>query len=49
MLTPAGVLAKVGGREEVGVNEIEECEGLFLDAGRSARSMGEGETNGYLS
>jgi RuvB-like protein 1 (pontin 52) len=49
MLTPAGVLAKVGGREEVGVNEIEECEGLFLDAGRSARGMGEGEANGYLT
>jgi RuvB-like protein 1 (pontin 52) len=49
MLTPAGVLAKVAGREEVGVNEIEECEGLFLDAGRSAREMGDGEANGFLS
>jgi len=47
LLTPAGVLAKVSGRQEVGVEEVEECEGLFLDAGRSARAMGEGETNGY--
>jgi RuvB-like protein 1 len=45
MLAPAAVLAKVkvgaaqGGvmKGEVGVDEVSECEDLFLDAGRSAK------------
>lgn len=45
LLAPAQVLAKVGGREEVSVGDVEECEGLFLDAGRSAK----GVTSGYIS
>ncbi|KAJ9661253.1 RuvB ATP-dependent DNA helicase pontin [Coniosporium apollinis] len=36
LLTPASVLASVGGRKEVQVADVEECEGLFLDARRSA-------------
>ncbi|KAF4313007.1 putative AAA family ATPase protein [Botryosphaeria dothidea] len=47
LLAPAQVLAKVGGREEVGVSDVEECEGLFLDAGRSAQGVG--QTSGYIS
>ncbi|KAF2096375.1 TIP49-domain-containing protein [Rhizodiscina lignyota] len=41
LLAPASVIAKVGGKQagEVGVKEIEECEALFLDAGRSARAV----------
>src|ERR1700761_5208457 len=46
LLAPAAVLArvKVGGaggtaRGEVGVEEVEECEGLFLDASRSAKEL----------
>jgi RuvB-like protein 1 (pontin 52) len=46
MLAPAAILAKVkvggiqatgGPKGEVGVEEVEECEGMFLDAGRSAK------------
>jgi RuvB-like protein 1 (pontin 52) len=40
LLAPASVLAQVGGKSEVGVAEVEECESLFLDAGRSARGLG---------
>lgn len=36
LLSPAGVLAKAAGRDTVEVPDIEECESLFLDAGRSA-------------
>jgi len=38
LLTPASILARVAGRKsgEVGVEEVEECEGLFIDARRSA-------------
>ena len=41
ILAPASVLAKVGGKQagEVGLKEVEECEGLFLDVGRSAKSV----------
>ena len=53
LLAPAAVLArvKVGGaggsaRGEVGVEEIEECEGLFLDASRSAKGLA--NENGFL-
>ena len=42
LLTPASVLAKVGGRGEVGVSDVEECESLFLDVGRSTRGLSEG-------
>ena len=42
LLAPAQVLARVGGRGEVGVTDVEECEGLFLDVGRSTRGLGAG-------
>ena len=42
LLSPASVLARVGGRSEVGTGDVEECEGLFLDVGRSTRGLGEG-------
>ncbi|KAJ4381408.1 RuvB ATP-dependent DNA helicase pontin [Didymella sp. IMI 355093] len=50
ILAPASVLAKVGGRAggEIGVQDVEECEGLFLDAGRSAKAFG-GEADGYIA
>lgn len=41
LMAPASVLARVAGRESVGVRDVEECEGLFLDAGRSARVLRE--------
>ncbi|OJD31817.1 helicase 1-like protein [Diplodia corticola] len=39
LLSPAQVLAKVGGRGEIGIADVEECEDLFLDAGRSAHGV----------
>jgi RuvB-like protein 1 (pontin 52) len=42
LLAPAQVLARVGGRAEVGVSDVQECEGLFLDVGRSTEGLGEG-------
>lgn len=42
LLAPASVLARVGGRAEVGVEDVEECEGLFLDVGRSTVGLGDG-------
>ncbi|ODQ64890.1 essential protein [Nadsonia fulvescens var. elongata DSM 6958] len=35
LLAPAGVLAKHSGREEIDIQDIQECESLFLDAKRS--------------
>ena len=49
ILAPASVLAKVGGRQggEIAVQDVEECEDLFLDAGRSAKGLG--EADGYIA
>lgn len=49
ILAPASVLAQVGGKQnrEVGTGEIEECESLFLDAGRSASLVGNAGS-GYI-
>ena len=49
LLAPASVLAKVGGRQggEIAVQDVEECEDLFLDAGRSAKGLG--EADGYIA
>ena len=40
LLAPARVVAKVAGRAEVDRPDVEECEGLFLDAGRSVQGVG---------
>ncbi len=40
MLAPARVVARVAGREEIAVEDVSECEGLFLDAGRSVGGVG---------
>jgi RuvB-like protein 1 (pontin 52) len=49
LLAPASVLAKIGGKEGgvIGVEEVEECESLFLDARRSAAVLG--RTEGYIA
>ena len=49
LLAPASVLAKVSGREagEIQVEDVAECEGLFLDARRSAKALG--ETKGWIA
>ena len=36
LLTPASILSRVNGRKEIGVDEVAECEDLFIDARRSA-------------
>jgi RuvB-like protein 1 len=49
LLAPASVLAKVSGREggKITVDDVKECEGLFLDAKTSAQKMG--TTNGLIA
>lgn len=49
LLTPASILAKVSGREGgiIDVDDVTECQGLFLDAKRSALNLG--EANGYIA
>ena len=37
LLTPASIVARVNGAKEIGVEEVDECQDLFLDARRSAR------------
>jgi len=50
LLAPASVLARASGKDgaKVGVEEVAECEDLFLDARRSAQGLlGGGEA--YIS
>ncbi|KAF1999173.1 TIP49-domain-containing protein [Amniculicola lignicola CBS 123094] len=49
LLAPASVLAKVNGREAgtIALEDVDECEGLFLDARRSAQNLA--TTNGFIS
>jgi len=49
LLAPASVLADVNGREgkQIQVEDVEECQELFIDARRSAQNMG--EANGYIA
>lgn len=37
LLTPASILAKVNGRQEINPDDVAECEDLFIDARRSAK------------
>ncbi|EUC36051.1 hypothetical protein COCVIDRAFT_11064 [Bipolaris victoriae FI3] len=49
LLAPASVLAEVNGREnkQIEVEDVEECQDLFLDARRSAEALG--QASGYIS
>ena len=51
LLAPASVLARIGGKEgaRIGTEEVRECEGLFLDAKRSAAALGGVEGKGFIS
>ena len=42
LLTPASILAKVAGRQEIKAIDVEECEELFIDARRSAGIVANG-------
>lgn len=49
LLAPASVLAEVNGREnkQIEIEDVDECQDLFLDARRSAQALG--ESNGYIA
>lgn len=49
LLAPASVLAEVSGRQgkQIQVEDVEECQDLFIDARRSAQNLA--ETNGYIA
>lgn len=48
LLTPASILAKVNGRQEISSEDVAECEDLFIDAGRSAKLVAAAD-GAYLS
>lgn len=48
LLAPASVLAKVAGRKELDSVDVEEAEGLFIDAGRSAGVLKANGGKGFL-
>lgn len=47
LLTPASILAKVNGRSQIDVSDVEECTELFIDAKQSASIVG--ATDGFVS
>ena len=47
LLTPASILARVNGRKEIDVRDIDECQDLFIDAKRSAAIVNAG--NDFIS
>ncbi|TKA60928.1 RuvB-like helicase 1 [Cryomyces minteri] len=49
LLTPASILARVGGRREVQEHDVVECEGLFIDARRSAGLLGARGEGGFIA
>ncbi|CAI5759203.1 unnamed protein product [Candida verbasci] len=44
LLTPAGVLSSTNGRNEITLEDIEECELLFLDSNRSTKVLQDNKT-----
>ncbi len=48
LLTPCSILAKVNGRSEIAVEDVAECEDLFIDARRSAL-VAEKAGGGFIS
>ncbi|POS70750.1 RuvB-like helicase 1 [Diaporthe helianthi] len=48
LLTPASILARVNGRGQIDVQDVAECEDLFLDARRSAALLSSETGKGYL-
>ncbi|OBT85543.1 RuvB-like helicase 1 [Pseudogymnoascus sp. 03VT05] len=47
LLAPASIVARCRGAQEIGVQDVAECQDLFLDAGRSSAAM-VGEGSGFL-
>ena len=49
LLTPSSILARVSGRQQIDVMDVAECEGLFIDARRSAAIVNAGAGSGFIS
>jgi RuvB-like protein 1 (pontin 52) len=49
LLTPSSILARVSGRNQIDVADVEECEDLFIDARRSAAIVNSEVGNGFIS
>ena len=50
LLAPSSILARVSGRNQIDVQDVGECESLFIDARRSAAIMNDPQTqNGFIS
>ena len=47
LLAPAGILARVNGRKEIEEIDVDECQDLFIDVGRSASIVNLGSS--YIS
>ena len=48
LLSPASILARVGGRKEIEDKDVAECQDLFIDAGRSQAVIGR-EGDAFIS
>ncbi|KAL1888202.1 RuvB ATP-dependent DNA helicase pontin [Ceratocystis pirilliformis] len=49
LLTPASIIAKANGRTQIDIQDVSECEDLFLDARRSAKILSSETAAGYLA
>jgi len=49
LLTPSSILARVSGRTQIDVQDVAECEDLFIDARRSAAIMNGAAGDGFIS
>jgi RuvB-like protein 1 (pontin 52) len=47
LLAPSSIVARCRGAQQIDVQDVAECQDLFLDAGRSATSMS-GDSNGFI-
>ncbi|CCU74964.1 unnamed protein product [Blumeria hordei] len=49
LLTPASIVARVNGRKQIDVMDIEECQDLFIDARRSAAIVNSEISSSFIS
>jgi RuvB-like protein 1 (pontin 52) len=49
LLTPASILARVSGRQQIDLADVGECEDLFIDARRSAAIVSAKAGSGFIS
>lgn len=49
LLTPSSIVARINGRNEINVEDVAECEDLFIDARRSAAIVNKDGGTGFLS